>query len=51
MQAHVSVADSILAVAIGMAAHRSIEELRRVPLAELVDVERLRQMLDAHDGR
>ncbi|KAJ1633530.1 oxidoreductase domain protein [Pavlovales sp. CCMP2436] len=49
--AHVSVADSILAVAIGMAAHRSIEELRRVPLAELVDVERLRQMLDAHDGR
>lgn len=49
-QAQVSVADSILAVAIGVAAHRSIAEERRVRLSEIVDVERLRAMLEAHDA-
>lgn len=49
-RAHVSVADSILAVAIGVAAHRSIAEERRVRLSEIVDVERLRAMLDDHDA-
>jgi predicted dehydrogenase len=49
-KAHVSVADSILAVAIGVAAQTSIAEGRRVQLAELVDLERLRAMLDAHDA-
>jgi hypothetical protein len=48
-KAHVSVADSILAVAVGVAAHASITEGRRVLLKEIVDVERLRAMLDEHD--
>jgi len=48
--AHVSVADSILAVALGAATHLSIAAERRVRLSELVDVERLRSMLDEHDA-
>lgn len=49
--ADVSIADSIVAIACGIAAHESIETHRKVLIKELVDVERLQRLFNLHDAR
>jgi len=49
-KANVSIADSVVAIACGVAAQRSLAEQRRVSLSEVVDMERLTRMFHDHDA-
>mmetsp|Transcript_25847 Transcript_25847/g.69813 ORF Transcript_25847/g.69813 Transcript_25847/m.69813 type:complete len:425 (-) Transcript_25847:441-1715(-) len=46
---HVSIADSVLAIAIGIAAHRSIDTKTRVAMTDVVDMNRITVLLAEHD--